>query len=122
VTARNRQSVDGSAFSDASIASILIESGNEIFGFENEFFIDIIHDTLIRKFSTSSNIEIGSDIVILGSFYFPSCESLSSISIESPSQLIRIKSQTFRGLDVLVVIPSTVIFITCFAFRNVSQI
>jgi hypothetical protein len=36
--------------------------------------------------------------------------------------LIRIESFAFQGFDGVVVIPSTVVFIACDAFRNVSQI
>jgi hypothetical protein len=36
--------------------------------------------------------------------------------------LIRIESQAFHALDIVVVIPSTIMFIACDAFRNVSQI
>jgi hypothetical protein len=49
------------------IYSISSESGNEIFVVENEFLIDIVHHKLIGNFSESSDIEIGSNIEILGS-------------------------------------------------------
>jgi hypothetical protein len=105
-----------------SISSISIESGNEILVVENEFLIDIVDHKLIRNFSRSSNIEIRSDIETVGSSCFSSCESLSSISFESNSRLIRIESQAFPALDVVVVIPSTVIFIALNAFVNISDI
>jgi hypothetical protein len=122
VIPRNVQFIDGSAFNDVSISSISIESGNEIFVVEKEFLIDIVHHKLIRNFSTSSNLEIGSDFEIVGSSCFSSCKSLLSISFESNSRLTRIESQAFHGLDVVVVVPSTIMFIACDAFGNVRHI
>jgi predicted metal-binding protein len=89
------QFIDGSAFIDVNLSFISIESGNEYFAVENNLLIDIIHHTLIRNFSESSDIEIGSDIEILGSSCFSDCHSLSSISFESNSRLIRIESYAF---------------------------
>jgi hypothetical protein len=169
VIPRNVQFIDSSAFINASISSISIESGNELFVIENQFLIDIVHHRLIRNFSGSSNIEIGSDIEILGLFCFSHCnslssisfksnslltqieslafyksslqsiliprnveilgsscfslsKSLSSISFESNSRLIRFECRAFHELDIVVVIPSTVMFLACDAFDNVSRI
>jgi hypothetical protein len=105
-----------------TLSSISIESGNEYFVIEQEFLIDIIHHKLIRNFSSSSDVEIPSNIEILGSECFSFCKSLSSISFESNSRLIRIESQAFHELDVVVVIPSTIEFIGSDAIPNVSQI
>jgi hypothetical protein len=52
-----------------------------------------------------------SSVEILGSSCFLGCESLSSISFESNSQLKRIESEAFSGCSLSIVIPSTVIFI-----------
>jgi hypothetical protein len=100
------------------LSSISIESGNECFVIEYEFLIDIIDHILIRNFSTSSNVEIPSNIEILGSSCFSFCQSLSLISFESNSQLIRIESNTFSGSSLQsVLIPSTVQILgsKCFA-------
>jgi hypothetical protein len=119
VIPRNVQFIDGSAFIHVSISSISIESGNELFVVENEFLIDIIHHKLIRNFSRSSNIEIVSSIEIFGSFCFPYCESLSSISFESNSRLIRIESFAFSNSSLeSIVIPSTVRILGSFCFSS----
>jgi hypothetical protein len=98
------------------LSSISIESGNEIFVIENDFLIDVVHHKLIRNFSTSSSIEIGRNIEILGSNCFSSCESLSSIRFESNSRLTGIESFAFSSSSLqLIVIPRNVQFIDCSA-------
>jgi hypothetical protein len=77
---RNVQFIDGSAFINVTLSSISIESGNEIFIIEKDILIDVLHHKLIRNFSNSSAIEIGSHIEILGSNCFFFCVSLSSIT------------------------------------------
>jgi hypothetical protein len=89
---------------------------------KKRFLIDIVHHKLVPTFSESSDLQIGSDIEILGSLYFSSYKSFSSISFESNSQLIPMESETFHGLDVMVIIPSTIVFIGSDAMPNVSQI
>jgi hypothetical protein len=95
VIPRNVQFIEGSAFIIAAISSISIESENEICVIENEFLMDIVHHKLIRNLSRSSNLEMVSDIEIVGSSCFSYCESLLSISFESNSRLIRIESFAF---------------------------
>jgi hypothetical protein len=72
-----------------------IESGNEIFVVEQDFLIDVVHHKSIRNFCTSSQIDVATNIEILGSSCFWCCESLSSITFESNSHLIRIQSEAF---------------------------
>jgi hypothetical protein len=109
VIPRSVQFIDGSAFIGTSISSISIELENELFVVENNFLIDVLDHKLIRNFSKSSNIEIGRNIEILGSQCFSYCESLSSISFESTSRLIRIESKAFYNSSLeSIVIPSTV--------------
>jgi hypothetical protein len=111
---------------NVSISSISTESGNEVFVVENEILIDIVHHKLIRNFSRSSNIEIGSDIEILGSSCFSSCKSRSSISFESNSRLIRIESDAFFYSPLQsIVIPSNVEILgsKCFSYcQSLSSI
>jgi hypothetical protein len=71
------QFIDGSAFKDTELGSILIEAGNDIFHVEHEFLIDIVHHKLIHKFSVSSDIEIPRTIEILGSSCFSYCRKQS---------------------------------------------
>jgi hypothetical protein len=66
---------------------------------------------LIRNFSKSSHVEIPSDIEILGSSCFSSCQSLSSVSFHYLSRVKGIKSLAFDGLNLMIVIRSTVLFI-----------
>jgi hypothetical protein len=87
VIPRNVQFIDVSAFIGVTLSSISIESGNEIFVFENDILIDVLHHKLIRNFSKSSGIEIGKNIRMVGSNCFSYCESLSSITFESNSLL-----------------------------------
>jgi hypothetical protein len=67
------------------MSNCLMESESRRFVFENAAGIEILDRKLIRDCSTSSHLEIATDTEILGSRSFPSCESLSSISLESNS-------------------------------------
>jgi hypothetical protein len=95
VIPRNVQFIDGFAFIGVTLSSISIESGNEILVVEKDILIDVVHHKLIRKFLTSSAIEIGRNIEIVGSNCFSHCISLSSITFESNSRLIRIELEAF---------------------------
>jgi hypothetical protein len=120
---RNVQFIDGSAFADKKLKSILIESGNDLFRVEDEFLIDIVHHTLIHSFSNSSDIDIPRMIEMLGSSCFESCKSLSSISFGSIPVLRRIEAQALNGMSVRsVVIPSSVCLIASNAFHPECQI
>jgi hypothetical protein len=116
------QFIDGSAFENTKLNSILIEAGNDIFHVEHEFLLDIVHHKLIRNFSISSKIEIPRTIEILGSSCF-SHYKLSSISFESNSVLKRIESFAFafsssslQSID----IPRSVQFIDGSALAGVN--
>jgi cytochrome c556 len=121
---RNVQFIDGSAFASVRLSSIWIESGNANFVIENDFLIDVIHHSLIRNFSISSNVEIPSDIEILGSSCsscFSSCQSHFSISFESNSQLRRIESFAFSSSALQsIMIPRNVQFIDGSALISVE--
>jgi hypothetical protein len=60
VIPRNVEFINDSAFVDGTLSSISIESGNDGFVIANDFLIDVLHQKLIRNFSKSSTIEIGS--------------------------------------------------------------
>jgi hypothetical protein len=92
---RNARSIDGSAFEKVIMRSIVVAEGNLALQMSGPFLMDIGDHKLVRNFSTSSNVEIGRDIEILGSSCFSSCTSLSSISFESDSRLTRIDSNAF---------------------------
>jgi hypothetical protein len=64
------QFIDGSALIDVTLSSISIESGNEILVIENDFLVVAVNHKLIRHCSTSSEIEIGMNIKMLGSKAF----------------------------------------------------
>jgi hypothetical protein len=114
---RSVQFIDGSAFKQTELSSISIENGNEIFSIEHDFLIDILHHKLIHNFSNSSHLTICSDIEILGSTSFSKNESLSLISFESPSRLIRIESNAFSYSSIeSIIIPRSVQFIDSSAF------
>jgi hypothetical protein len=97
IISHNVQFIDGSALIDVSLSSISVESGNIYFVVANDLLIDVVHHKLIRNFSSSSNVEIGSDVEIVGSSCFSNCHSLSSISFESNSRLTRIESNAFSS-------------------------
>jgi hypothetical protein len=116
--------IDGSAFSDVKLDSVLIEAGNDIFHLEHKFLIAIIHHKLIRNFSVSSKIEIPRTIEILCSLCFSECKLLSSISFESNSGLKRIESFAFSSSSLQsIVIPRSVEIIcsSCFSFSKLSS-
>jgi uncharacterized protein YajQ (UPF0234 family) len=120
VIPRNVRFIDGSAFIGVTLPSISIESGNQIFVIEKDFLIDVLHHKLIRNFSTSSAIEIGRNIEILGSKCFYNCKLLSSITFESNSHLTAIESEAFSLSSLQsIVIPRNVRFIDGSAFINV---
>jgi hypothetical protein len=75
-------------------------------------------------FSNSSleSIVIPSTVQILDSSCFSNCESLLSISFESNSRLRRIESKAFDGVDFMIVIPSTVMFVAFDAMPNPYQV
>jgi hypothetical protein len=111
---RNVQFIDGLALSNLTLSSISIENGNERFGIENNLLIDIVDHQLLRNFGNSSNLQIPSDIEILESDCFASCEMLSLITFESNSRLKRIKSDAFSFSSLeSIVIPRNVQFIEC---------
>jgi hypothetical protein len=104
------------------LSNCLIESGNRRFVYENGFLIDVVDHKLILSFSTSSHLEIGRDIEILGSSCFSGCTSLKSISFESNSRLTRIESQAFGLSPLCRVIPSTILFVAHDAHPRLSQL
>jgi hypothetical protein len=119
---RNVRFIDGSAFCNVTISSLLIESGNETFIIKQNFLIDNVRHILIHNFSTSSHLEIPYDIEILGSSCFSTCESFSSISFESNSRLTRIESEAFSNSGLQsIVIPRSVRFIDGSAFCGVES-
>jgi hypothetical protein len=77
---------------------------------------------LIRNFSSSSSITICSDIEILGSSCFSSCESLSSISFQPDSRLKRIETDVFDGLSLSITVPLTLLFIASDIAEEPSKI
>jgi hypothetical protein len=101
---------------------VSIESGNETFVFENDFLVDAVHHKLIRSFSSSSIVTIPWNIKTLGVACFSKCESLSSISFESNSRLIRIESDAFSFSSLRsIVIPRSVQCIKGSAFIGLTQ-
>jgi hypothetical protein len=91
------QSIDGSAFCGVNLSNYLIECDNRRFVFDKTFLLDIVDHRLIRNLSGMSHITIPRDIEIVGSSCFRECKSLSSISFESNSRLLRIESDAFSG-------------------------
>jgi hypothetical protein len=64
------------------------------------------------SYSSLQSILIPSSVEILGSSCFSQCRSLSSITFESNSRLIRIESEAFSYSSLQsIVIPSTILFI-----------
>jgi hypothetical protein len=122
VISRNPEFSDSTDFINVRLSSISIKSGNEYFVVVKEFLIDVIDHRLIRNFSRASHVEIPSPIEILGSNCFLLCDLLSSISFEHPSQLKQIESHTLNNPNVMIVIPSTVLFIAFDAALNPFQI
>jgi hypothetical protein len=120
------QFIDGSAFELTKLQSFSIEAGSDIFQIEHEFLIDIVHHKLIRNFSGSSNIALLRMIEILGSLFFSSCFSFSSISFQSNSALQRIESFAFsRSSLQSIKIPRSVEILcsSCFSScKSVSSI
>jgi hypothetical protein len=106
-----------------ALSSISIESGNDIFVIEHDFVIDVPHHKLIRNFSESSTIEIGRNTEILGSNSFSYCKSLSSITFESNSLLIRIVSEVFDESSLQsIIIPSNVEILGSKCFSNCKSL
>jgi hypothetical protein len=70
------QFIDGSAFSHSKVNSISIESGNDIFVFEHEFLVDVLHHKLIRNFSMLT------DAFRLQTFVLTSCQDVKAVTAE----------------------------------------
>jgi hypothetical protein len=91
-------------------------------------FASTSHLTRIEweTFSSSSiqSIMIPRNFEIIRWGCFQDCKSFSSISFESNSRLRRIESQGFHdlGIDIVIVIPSTVLFVAFDAISNLSNI
>jgi hypothetical protein len=101
------------------MSSISIESPKQLFAVENDFLIDIVHHKLMCNSSNSSNITIPSDIEMLGLDCFSNCESFSSISFESNSQLTRIESVVFLYLSLKSILIPTNVQILGFSYFQV---
>jgi hypothetical protein len=121
------QSIDGSAFCGVNLLNCLSECDNPRFIFDQTFLLNVIDHRLIRNLSGLSHITIPCDIEILGSSCFASCRSLSSISFESNSRLMRIESNAFSHSSLQsIVIPSNVeilassCFYKCESFSSIS--
>jgi hypothetical protein len=85
-------------------------NGHKYFVIENEFLIDVIQHCLICNFSSSSNLEIPSNIERLRSKCVSDCESFSSISFDYPLQLTPLQYLPFRRHNFVVMITSTMMF------------
>jgi hypothetical protein len=114
--------IEGSAFCDANLSKCLIDTGNRRFVFDNQFLIDVVDHKLIRNFSKSPNLEISSNVEILGSSCFGFVESLSSITFESNSQLKRIMQGVFHDSYVRVLLPSSILFIAHDAHSSLDEL
>jgi hypothetical protein len=121
VIPRSVQFINGSTFCDVELSSCDIECENDRFVVENHFLIDIVGHKLIHNFSNSSDITIPSSIEILGPFCFCECESLLSISFESPSCLARVESRAFADSNVRILLPSTLVFLPHDPHSDLSQ-
>jgi hypothetical protein len=96
---RDIRFIDGSALIGSELYYISIEAGHDRFIIENDFRITIVDYRLIRDFSRSSHIEIMNTIEIIGSLCFSGCDSLSSISLGSNSQLEPIEATALSRLN-----------------------
>jgi hypothetical protein len=106
------------------LSFISTESGNEYFVVENGFLIDIVNHKWIRDFSNSPSVQIGDDIEIVGSSCFSWCDLIVSLTFESNSRLTRIESEAFNSIEIMImiIIPSTVLFVAFNAFSDLSYI
>jgi hypothetical protein len=102
--------VHGSAFADAEITKISIESGNSRFAVIDDFLVDITEAKLIRYFGSSPVIIVSRAIEIIGRHCFGHCKSLSSLTFEPGSKLTQIERAALLGCSSLksIVIPASV--------------
>jgi serine/threonine protein kinase len=118
---RNTRFIDGSAFIGVQLASISIEPGNATFVLEKNLLINIIHHKLIRSFADSSHVDIPGHIRTLGASCFSMCRTLSSLSFQSNSHLIRIEPSAFALSSLQsIVVPRNTRFIDGSAFIGVT--
>jgi hypothetical protein len=114
----NVQFIAGSSFLCVDSACVSIKSGRNTFSIENDFLVDVVTHRLIHGFSSLSSIEICANIEILGKSCFSDSWSISSISFQPNSQLIRIESNAFSSSSLQSIeIPRSVeiLEIQCFA-------
>jgi hypothetical protein len=88
--------IHSSTFAGPSNLAISIESSNLHFVVQSDFILDSSNTKLILYFGTESNIVILYHVQILCSERFSGCNSLSSISFETNSELTRIESNAFE--------------------------
>jgi hypothetical protein len=87
--------IEESTLQGSKISSILIESGNSTVSVDDLFLSKDSRTTLVRYFGFFSEMVIPRCVETLGSKSFDLCQSLSSISFESDSQLKSIESKAF---------------------------
>jgi predicted DsbA family dithiol-disulfide isomerase len=119
---RSVEWIDDSAFAGLDSLTILLESGNEHYSVDHQFLYSSQKRRLIRCFSTLSMIVIPSGVEILCSQCFLSCQSLETISFESPS-LKRIESFAFRDSSLRsITLPRSVECIDDSAFAGLDSL
>jgi hypothetical protein len=116
---KNVQFIHGSAFLNYSNISISIASNNLHFVVKSDFILDSSNTQLIRYFGKKSNITIPCHVQILSSSCFSHCNSLSSISFGTGSELARLEAGAFAGTRLsFVVVPESTSFIAGAAFPH----
>jgi hypothetical protein len=110
--------VHGSAFADATIRAISVESGNQRLRVIGDFLVDVSRAKLIRYFGSSCEIILSHMVEVIGGYCFGYCEDFSSLAFEQGPKLREIERGAFTNCSSLksIVIPASVTTIMGAAF------
>jgi hypothetical protein len=102
------QVVSGSAFCNASLASIAVEAGSAHLMVVDSILADRIRQKLIRYFGRSPSVTIGKAFIVIGPYCFSSCSSLESVDFEPGAAVRHIGDAAFHRCSIKrIIIPKS---------------
>jgi hypothetical protein len=110
---RRLQIIEGTSFSSSSIIDVEVDPENQWFGMVDSYLINYVMHSIVRSFSDDSSAVVSNTIHELGSFAFAENVSLTTVTFESPSIVVKFLSLAFSDCCSLesICIPSSVRFI-----------
>jgi hypothetical protein len=120
-------SIDGSAFAACGIPGLCLAEGNGHFRLFESFLLDFQRTTLVAYLGLDSDVSIGRDVEVISDGSFSYCDTIRSMTFESPSKLRSIGRRAFAkcaNLESICIPKSTVslgesCFLICKSLREV---